>query len=154
MSLSAANIATGIAALSVTGVTIKDVDEIPERVQGRDCPILFPSPDGWLLGGNGEPSDGPTTFGTASTRMWTFNRAYRYIFLYEQTGATRGLKDVISGMAADVDLIMEAVAEMDLADVDVQNITVSEFGVIEAPGGNAFFGCMLDFTFRERINNG
>jgi hypothetical protein len=154
MSLSAGTIATGIAALSVSGVTIKDVTAIPDTVNGRDCPILFPSPDGWLLGGNGEPSDGPTTFGTAITRMWTFNRTYRYVFLYEQAGATRGLKDVISGLAGKVDLITEAVAEMDLTDVDAQSITVSNFGVIEAPDAKAFFGCILDFTFRERLNNG
>lgn len=153
MSVSVATIATGIAALSISGVTIKDVTAIPETVSGRDCPILFPSPDGFMLGGNGEPETGPTTFGTPTTRLWTFNRTYHYVFLYEQAGATRGLKDVISGMAAKVDLIIAGITTLDLADVDVMRINVSNMGVIEAPDGKAFFGCLFEITIRERLNN-
>ena len=153
MSLSTATIATGIAALSVSGVTIKDVTAIPESVASRDCPILFPSPDGFVLGGNGEPETGSTTFGTPTTRMWTFTRSYRYVYLHEQAGATRGLKDVIGAMATKVDLICEAIAEMDLTDVDVMMVGVSDMGVIEAPNAAAFFGAIFEITLRERMNN-
>ena len=153
MSLSTATIAAGIAALTVSGVTIKDVDEIPETVNSRDCPILFPSPDGFVLGGNGEPETGSTTFGAPTTRLWTFNRTYRYVYLHEQAGATRGLKDVIGAMATKVDMIIEAVAEMDLTDVDVMRVNVGDLGVLEAPDGKAFFGCMFEITLRERMNN-
>src|SRR5574343_186445 len=146
MSLSTATIATGIAALTVSGVTIKDVDEIPETVNSRDCPILFPSPDGFVLGGNGEPETGSTTFGTPTTRLWTFNRTYRYVYLHEQAGATRGLKDVIGAMATKVDVIIEAVAEMDLTDVDVMRVNVSDLGVLDAPYAKAFFGSMFEIT--------
>lgn len=153
MTLSTATIASGIAALTVSGVTIKDVDEIPETVNSRDCPILFPSPDGFVLGGNGEPETGSTTFGTPTTRLWTFNRSYRYVYLHEQAGATRGLKDVIGAMATKVDLILEAIAEMDLTDVDVMRVGVSDMGVIEAPDAKAFFGAIFEITLRERMNN-
>lgn len=153
MSLSAATIATAIAALNISGVTVKDVTAIPESVNGRDCPILFPSPDGWVVGGNGEPDNGPTTFGTATTRLWTFNRTYRYVYLHEQVGATRGLKDVISAMAAKADLVIAGITTLDISDVDVQRVAIYEFGVLEAPDGRAFFGFTLDVTFRERLNN-
>jgi hypothetical protein len=153
MSLSASTIATAVAALSISGVTVKDVTAIPESVVARDCPILFPSPDGWVLGGNGEPDNGPTTFGTASTRLWTFNRTYRYVYLHEQVGATRGLKDVISSMAGKADLILAGFTTLDISDVDVQRVAIGEFGVLEAPDGKAFFGCTIDATFRERLNN-
>jgi hypothetical protein len=152
MTLSSATIATAIAALSVSGVTIKDVDEIPESILPRACPIMFPSPDNWLGGANGEPADGPTTFGTASTRYWIINRAYRYVYLHEAVGATRGLKDVISAMATKADSIIEALFEMDITDVDVQNVTTGEFGVLEDPAGHGFFGFTVTITLRERIN--
>lgn len=153
MTLSAATNATAIAALTVSGVTIKDVTAIPEKVNARDCPILFPSPDNWLGGANLEPADGPTTFGTASTRYWLINRAYRYIYLHEAVGSTRGLKDVIYAMAAKVDLIIEALCELDVSGVDVQSVVVGDFGVLEDPAGNGFFGCTVTVTLRERINN-
>jgi len=152
MSLSATTIASGIAALSITGVTVKDIDEIPEKVEARDCPVLFPSPDGWMGAANGEPSDGSTTFGTASTRYWIFNRQYKYIFLYAQVGSGRGLKDHYSGMADKADAIIEALAEMDITDVDVQSVQVGEFGVLTDPGGTSFFGFTVNVTLRERLN--
>lgn len=154
MTLSAATNATAIAALTVTGVTIKDADEIPEKVNARDCPVLFPDPNNWLGGANMEPGDGPSSFGTADMRYWLINRQYRYIYLHEAVGATRGLKDVISAMAEKVDLLIEAMCELDVSGVDVQTVTTSDFGVLEDPAGNGFFGCSVTVTLRERINNG
>ena len=41
-------IANSIAALSVTGVTIKDLDEIPDSAFSGACPIVYPRPDGFV----------------------------------------------------------------------------------------------------------
>jgi hypothetical protein len=152
MSLSASTISAGIAAMTVSGVTIKDIDEIPEAVMVRDCPVLFPSFDTWMGGANGEPAEGPTTFGTASTRYWIFNRIYRYIFLYAPVGSGRGLRDHFAGMVEKADAVIEALCELDIDGVDVQNVTLGEFGVITDPSANNFYGFTLAITFRERIN--
>ena len=45
MSFSSTTIATAISALTITGVTVKDITAIQEQVEPRDCPVLFPSPD-------------------------------------------------------------------------------------------------------------
>lgn len=153
MSFSSTAIATGISNLSISGVTVKDLSAIPEAVEQRMCPILFPSPDNWMLGGNGEPSEGSTTFGTPTTRLWTFNRAYRYVYLHSQVGTGRGLLDVISAMSTKADAIITAITTLDVSDVDVKNVTVGEFGVLTDPAGRSFFGCTMDITFRERLNN-
>ena len=153
MSFSSTTIATAIAALSVTGVTVKDITAIPEQVEPRDCPILFPSPDGWMSGGNGEPEDGPTTFGTTTTRLWQFNRTYHYVYLHEVVGATRGLKDIYSALATKADAIITAITRLNVTDVDVKNVNISNFGVLSDPAGNSFFGFSLDITLRERLNN-
>jgi len=154
MTFSSSSIATNIAALSISGVTVKDITAIPEKVEARDCPILFPSPDGWMAGGNAEPSEGPTTFGTATTRLWTFNRTYKYIYLHSIVGSGRGLKDHISGMTTKADAILTAISTLDVSDVDVKTMAIGEFGVLTDPSGNSFFGFTLDVTLRERMNNG
>jgi len=41
---------------------------------------------------------------------------------------------------------------MDITDVDVQNVTTGEFGVLEDPAGHGFFGFTVTITLRERIN--
>ena len=50
-----ATVATSIAALSVSGVTLKDTDEIPEEVFSRHCPVLFPDPDDFITNLRIEP---------------------------------------------------------------------------------------------------
>lgn len=152
MSLGNGTIATGIAALSVPGVSIKDITGIPEQVQPRDCPIMFPSPAGWLTGGNGEPSDGPATFGNPSTRYWIFNRTFEYIYLHSSAGVGRGLIDNIPAMATNADAIMQAVTALDLPQIDVQNISISQFGVLTDPAGNNFYGFHLSLQLREKVN--
>lgn len=149
MSLNSGAIATGIAALTVTGVTIKDVTAIPEAVDGRACPILFPSPDGWLLGGN---PGGPATFGTPTTRYWQFDRNFDYVYLHAKVGEGRGLRDHIALMATNLDAIMTELTELDLANVDVIGIQCSAFGVLLDPAGNDFFGCHVQITVREVLN--
>lgn len=153
MSLSSSTIATAIAALSISGVTVKNITEIPESVSTRDCPILFPSPDSWLGGANGEPADGSTTFGTALTRYWLFNRVYKYIYLHAAVGSGRGLRDHLSAMATKADAVIEAFCELDVSGVDVQNVSIGSFGVLTDPAGNSFYGFTVDITLRERINN-
>jgi hypothetical protein len=150
MALSSATIATGISALSISGVTVKNVTAIPDQVTGRDCPILFPSPDGWLTGGNGVP--GPLTFGLPASRYWEFDRDYDYVFLFAPVGTGRGLIDNISPMAAKLDLIMTAITLLDLPGVDVMQINCTAFGVLVDPSGNSFHGCHVVITLKEAIN--
>lgn len=152
MSLSSANIAAGIAALTVTGVSIKDIDEIPQQIQPRDCPILFPHPDGWMGGASAEPSTSAATFGTPSTRMWIFNRTFQYVYLHAPVGAGRGIADQYPGLAAKADAISEALTTLDVSNVDVKNVAVGTFGVLADPSGGQFYGFILTITVREKVN--
>jgi hypothetical protein len=151
VTLSTANIAAGIAAISISGLTIKNITAIPEQVQPRDCPIIFPHPVQYIQGGAGG-EEGQETFGTPTTRFWLFNRTFRYLMLYTPVGSTRGMVDIYGGFSAKIDAFMEAVAELDVTDVDVRNITVSELGVIEDPAGSKFYGCTIDIMVREKVN--
>lgn len=153
MSLSVSTIATGIAALSVSGVTILDLTAIPDQVQGiRDCPIMYPHPDGFITGGNGDPSSGPATFGTPTTRFWMFLRGFQYVYLHAAVGSQRGISDHYDGMSTNLDAIMQAITALDLTQIDVENIAVGQFGVLQDTSGNSFFGFTLTITLREKVN--
>jgi hypothetical protein len=151
MTLSTLNVTNGIAALSVSGVTIKGLSGIPEQVQGRDCPLFFPHPEEFIQGGAGG-DEGLETFGVPTGRFWLFNRTFRYVYLHAPVGTTRGIYEQYPAMTAKVDLLMEAIAEMDVTDVDVRNITVSQIGQLQDPAGSKFYGCTLDITVREKVN--
>ena len=158
MSLSALAIATGIAALSITDPTtgypiiVRDVTAIPEQVQARDCPILFPHPNTWIGGANDEPTNGPASFGTPTTRFWLFGRKFQYVYLHTPVGSKRGLVDIIAPMSGNVDAIMTAITTLDLSTVDVKSVGCSAFGVLTDPSSGKFFGCYIDITLRERLN--
>lgn len=152
MALSSATIATAIAALSVSGVTIKDLSAQPTNITVRDCPVMFPKPNEWKDGGNGEPADGPATFGTPTTRYWVFNRTYRYTFAYAPADSGRNLQDYNPGMSAKEDLILTALTTLDVSGADVMNVSTSGFGIVEDGTGNSFHGMEIAVTMREKVN--
>lgn len=153
MALNSTGIASAVAALSVTGVTIKDIDEIPDAVDIRNLPIMYPSPSEWMRGASAEPSTGSTTFGTPSARMWTFNRIFRYVYLHAPAGTGRGIAEHYSAMTAKVDAILEAFTLLDISDIDVMTIEIGTYGKIGDPAeSQSFYGCLIDLQMRERVN--
>jgi hypothetical protein len=157
MALDSAAIATGIAAMTVAGITIRDVTAIPEQVQARDCPILFPDASKFVVGGNGEPANGPATFGVPGDRLWQFNRTFSWLYLHSAVGSKRGILDHYSGMCTNCDAILTAIAELDLyssdnSEIDVMSIQVGQFGTVQDPAGAMFFGFSLSVQFREKIH--
>ena len=151
MALNSAGISAGIAALSVSGVTIKDVTAIPENVFDRDCPIFFPMPGNWLDGGDAA-GDEETTFGTPSTRLWHFHRTLRYVFLHSAVGTGRGNKDNYADAVSKLESITSTITTLDVSGVDVEKITHTPLGILNNPAGKKFLGCEVMITLQERIN--
>lgn len=147
MALNSAAISAGVAALSISGVTVKDVTDIPRIVTVGECPMLIPSPDSWIAGGLGQI--GPNTFGPG---MWEFSRAFTYLYLHTATGQKPELSDHIGAMAAKVDLILTELAGLDISGVDVESIECGGSAEITDPVGNSFFGCQIILTVKERLN--
>lgn len=148
MALNAIGIAAGIAALSITGVTVKDIDEIPDKVEGRDCPVLIPGPV-WITGGTGSNESDPATFGPG---MWVMQRGFAYRYFHAPVGAGRGLKDHYPAMATNLDAIQTAITTLAIAGVDVVSIECSEFGLVGDPSENQFYGFDVAVALKERIN--
>ena len=137
MALSITTVTNSIAALSVTGVTIKDIDEIPTSVDAYDCPILYP-----------EPVDFVTNLTvTAASFQGKYDVEYdlTYTFLYAQIGEGGGLFDHYSGFVAKVCLILDRI----LLSLNITGSVTLEwngavnFGPVYDPVMNVFHGCNI-----------
>jgi hypothetical protein len=156
MALNSAGITAAIASISISGLTIKDVTSIPEKVNNRDCPILFPQPESWLdatwLDAQQGGEENSIRFGTPSCRYWQFKRTFNYVFLNNAVGVGRGNADNYASAVDKTESINEAMTAIDVSGVDVVSIGHNGIGVIQDPAGNKFTGCLFSITFRERIN--
>ena len=152
MALAATTVSAAIASLSVTGMkSIRDVDAVPEEVDTRNCPIMFPDPNNWLAAGSGAPID-ETTFGTAGTRYWVVHRSYNYVWLYKECGDGRKLSSHYSAASTMLDALVTALVALDVSGVDVESVTHGPLGVVTDAVGTQFWGSMISVACRERIN--
>ena len=142
-----ATVFNSIAALSVAGVTLKDVDEIPEAVLVRHCPVLFPDPDTPVSNVRVEPqSTGAGTDGLNDVR-YTLN----YVYLHAPVGEGRYITKNVSGMVAKAVLILNALIANDAVtgSIDIEPRIEGEFGVMVDPSGAQFWGFRLAIDVLE-----
>jgi hypothetical protein len=147
MSLSTTTITNSIAALSITGVTIKDIDEIPEAVTDRQCPILYPEPLNFIR----NLVVNPMTFGTAGSGYFDVDYDMAYTLLYRPVGASRMLLNLYPPM---LELAMDVVDKIIVSDavtgtVDLTFAGFEGFGVALDPSGNSFIGTGMVFHVKE-----
>lgn len=96
-------IADSISQISVSGVTVRDIDNIPENAADY-CPVFFPAPDGFI----GDVTFTPQSFGSDSLRKMDLEYSLRYRFLYAPLGSGSFLSNY-AGMLEKLELILEAI---------------------------------------------
>ena len=150
MALAFTTITNSIAALDVLGVTIKDIDEIPEAVRGRDCPILYPEPLGFIS--NFVYTRDSQGGGSTALANVTYNLTYT--FCYTPVGSGRGLLDVSDDIVAKVGLILDAFIIADAATgvVDLTPQDAINLGPVVDPAGYTFLGCQFVLNIMEFVN--
>lgn len=148
MPLNSGAIATGIAALSVSGVTIKSLSNVPDIITVGECPIMIPDVDNWITGGLGE-GEASDTFGPG---MWTFDRAFGYLYFHAATGQKVGLSAYLSAISTNLDAIMTALTTLNVTGVDVMQVECSGLGSYTDQAGNSFYGCRISVTLKEKVN--
>ena len=95
MSIQLSTIANSISGITVSGLTIKDVDEIPTSINERECPLLIPNPENYISSPNIEVD----SMGNGTDRKMTLSYSLNYILIYQQAGAGRvHIIDAYSGM--------------------------------------------------------
>jgi hypothetical protein len=151
MAPNTAALATAISNLVVAGVTFKDVSAIPKVVKDTDCPIFFPHPEEWFSQMRTDPQI--KIVGIAG--QYDVIRTLKYIYLHKVSIAANTISTQYSAMAANVDLIYNAIGTMETGAAVINSITVSRFGEIQAPKSgqlrNVFFGCFFDINISEIV---
>jgi hypothetical protein len=139
MTISIVTIADSIASLSVTGVTIKDLNQIPDSVNDGDCPMVIPNPDGFVSAFELERM----AMSSGASNVWDVRYTLTYRFLHSEIGLGMGLLDKYPLM---VDKVMDFVDKVLISDsvtgsVDLTLEDISSFGPVSDPSGKMFHGC-------------
>ncbi len=149
ISLNLANIADAISQISISGVTVKDKDQIAGSWVSTPN-VLYPNPDGWITGFTINYQ--AITRGAAAPANIRYTLNYR--FLGVQVGDMATFPVSYSALVDKVIAIINAIYAVDApyngsVDMFVDNI---ELGPMTDPAGNQYFGA--DFALSvEEIQN-
>ena len=147
MALAIATVVDAISNLSVSGLTIKDMDQIPGAVDPR-APTLLPLPNfmsDWDFNRD--------SFGGGSIAKMDVHYVLNYRLCYKPIAAGRQI-EWFDNMVAMVGLIMDAVMAIDTMSgtVDIIPLGITNMGIVNDPADNAFFGCDISFRVMEFVN--
>ena len=136
-------VADSIAALSVSGVTIKDIDQIPDTARML-CPLIIPQPANFVS----DLSITFETFGSNGGAKINTNYTLNYVFLFCEVGSGMGAFAAFSGLISKLSALLVAINSNDAITgaVDIKINSISNIGVITDPAGVEFWG--LEFSLR------
>jgi len=150
MTLSFTTISNTIAALSVAGLLIKDIDEVP--TSGDRVPIVIPLPD---FVTNFSLDD--MTLGAPSVREMTVSYTLNYRLLFIEAGAGRSNTiEALNGLTTMIGLFLDAVLAMDtqtgVEDLVPSASAVTNMGLVNAPDDTEYYGCDFHLDCIEHVN--
>ncbi len=138
------SIATTISGLSVSGVTIRALDKIPQS-GAMITPILFPASN---FVSNLEVE--VLTVGGHPTAAIDYTYQLNYVYLHCPAGSNISQMDVISGLMTNFIAIVAAIVGYNFTGkADVNFLSSQDPGVIEDPGGNQYWGVMFKLSVKE-----
>jgi hypothetical protein len=147
MTIALTTITNAIAGLTISGVTIRDMHDIPNAV--AEYPILYPEPVNFIA----DLSVTRMAQITAAT-SWNVEYTLTYTFMFAPLGSGRGM-DLFSPMLTKamvvVDAIIAAVAGVSGA-VTCYLVGIATPGPMSDPSGNQFFGTQIRLRIMEMIN--
>ena len=152
MALNTPGIATDVAALIISGVTVKNLGQEPQQVQARDCPILFPDPDGFAgasqMARKSLSGMGPTG------HYWEDLQPLTWRYLHAMAGSERGFAAYRQALLLASDAIKTAFIDgaYSVSGADVRAVSVTQHGTVTGPSGKTFFGFLVTVTFWQQIN--
>lgn len=149
MTLAIATLCNSIAGISVTGLTVKDIDEIKEEFLPRDCPVLYPEPVDFVTNLTADRA----AFGVGSGSRWNVEYDLKYTLLYAPIGSGRGM-EMISPTVTLAFAIVDAI----LALSTLSGAVLVTFGGLSMPGpmgdpaGTGFFGVQITLHVLDLVN--
>jgi len=148
MALALTTIASSIAALSVSGLTIRDIDDIPPAGGVRSGPELIALPN-YVTNFTVEFD----SFGSGATAKMTVTYELNYRLLYAPAGSAQALS-LFGDMVAMVGLIWDAVLAVVTISgaIDIMPAGIINMGLVNDPAEGSFYGCDLAFQVKEFVN--
>lgn len=149
ISLLLPNITSAIAALSISGVTIKDTDQIVASWQSQPH-VLYPNPEGFITAFSLTYQS--FTRGASSDVDIRYTLNYRYLGTAIGDGSQlmRGYDDMVTKVAAIVAKFIETTAPYD-GKVDLTLGPIS-IGARSDPAGNMYHGADFALLIMEMQN--
>ena len=151
-------VCNSIAGLSITGVygggskavTIKDLTAVPEAVDHRQCPVLYPEPVGLVS----EIAVEYDSFGPGSSAKITVTYDLLYTLCFAKIGSERGLFTIEQEFLKTVEAVLTAFITNDslTGAVEIHPKEITNFGPVADPAGNTFHGCQIKLTVLEFVN--
>ena len=149
MALALVDICDSISNLSVVGVTIGDIDNIPPDVSQVRRQYLFPEPDGFITDFAAQRD----SFGPNNIALQTVTYTLNYTYCHCPLGTGRTGLDEYDGMLTKVGLIIDAILDNVITTgVDVYFPEIVEFGSVPDPSGNVYLGCRLAIQIKEFVH--
>jgi hypothetical protein len=144
-----ATVANAIEALSISGVTVKDIDNIPTSATVRDC-FLIPKPDAFVTGFSLTPqSQGTTAQGAKADVKYTLS----YLLIVGAVGSGRNATlDFYSGIFSKAVLVINAVRDITApltGSVEITPAGISNLITVTDPAGVQHPGLELAFEVLE-----
>jgi hypothetical protein len=141
-----ATITDSIAALSISGVTIKDINEIPQSANMLGSTLL-PQPRDFVT----DFKQTFRSFGSNGAAKIDFEYTLNYVYLHCPAGSGVASFDIYEGLMRNLSAILVAFASNDAITglVDLQTSNIGNIGVIEDPSGNQFWGVLLPLRVLE-----
>jgi hypothetical protein len=150
MGLSASTVAASIAALSISGVSIADLDEVSDTVDPRACPRLEPSlvaPDFWT-----DYSQSEDAFGSGTDSLKTITYLLNYKYYHAPVGEGRFLRAHFQAMVEKVEAIFDVLHANDsiTGAIDLRPAALPSLGGgVFDPAGRQFHGCVITLRVTE-----
>jgi len=143
IALNPLTVATSIAGLSISGVTIKNIDQIPESARLL-TPLIVPVPNGFITSVKPEMM----SYGSNGSPKIDCTYSLNYAFLYAEIGSGINAFAPYEGLLTKLELILETILGNDTVNglVDMQLENIGDIGTIEDPAGGKYWGC--NFTLR------
>jgi len=139
-------IADSISKLTITGITLRDIDQIPPNASLL-CPLLIPQPNDFVT----DISTEFVSFGSNGTAKINMQYTLNYVYLHAEAGSGVGTYDVYSGLITNLAKIIVAILSNDAVTgaVDVSLQSISNIGVINDPAGNEYWGVLFSLRVLE-----
>lgn len=148
MALALTTITDSISKLNIAGLTIYDIDQIPDAVN-RSVPCLYPEGIGFIENMTAELAAN----GLGASSRWNVEYDMKYTLLYAPVGSGRGVEQFAGMMTLAfqiVDAILDIASLTGAVTLKFNGISVGP--VVSDPAGNQFWGAHLTFRVLEFVD--